>query len=129
MAETDNVVLEHLRHIRGAVDGLRDDMREVKQRVGSLETEVAQVNVRLAEVSNRIDRLANRFLDTDGDLKEVARALVAAPEAWAPEQTKIKRPAEWLVAIRRATGRSGDIGRTVGGLNLLGREEVGLRRR
>jgi hypothetical protein len=36
-----------------------DDMCEVKQRVGALETEVAQVNVRLAEVSNRIDRLAN----------------------------------------------------------------------
>ncbi len=55
MAETDNIVLEHLRHIRGTVDVLRDDMREVKQRIGALETEVAQVNVRLAEVSNRID--------------------------------------------------------------------------
>ena len=60
MAEIDNIVLEHLRHIRATVDILRDDMREVKQRVGALETEVAQVNVRLAEVSNRIDRLANR---------------------------------------------------------------------
>jgi len=61
MAEIDNIVLEHLRHIRGAVDGLRDDMREVKLRVGSLETEVAQMTVRLAEVSNRVDRLANRI--------------------------------------------------------------------
>ena len=60
MAESDNIVLEHLRHIRGAVDLVRDDMREVKQMVGALETEVAQVNVRLAEVSNRIDRLSNR---------------------------------------------------------------------
>jgi predicted nucleic acid-binding Zn-ribbon protein len=60
MAETDSIVHEHLRHIRGSVDVLRDDMREVKQRVGALGTEVAQVNVRLAEVSNRIDRLANR---------------------------------------------------------------------
>src|SRR5205814_1784238 len=33
---------------------------------------------------------------------------------------KIKRPAEWIVAGLRATGRSGDIGRIVGGLNLLG---------
>jgi predicted nuclease with TOPRIM domain len=61
-AESDNIiVLEHLRPIRGAVDGLRDDMREVKQRIESLETEVAQVNVKLAEVSNRVDRLANRI--------------------------------------------------------------------
>ena len=67
-----------------------------------------------------VDRLASRFLDTDGDLKEVARVMVAAPEAWAPEQAKMKRPAEWIVAALRATGRSGDIGRIVGGLNLLG---------
>ncbi len=67
-----------------------------------------------------VDRLASRFLDTDGDLKEVARALVAAPEAWAPERAKIKRPGEWLVAALRATGQSGDIGRIIGGLNLLG---------
>src|SRR4030088_1940187 len=56
-----------------------------------------------------VNRRASRFLDTDGDLKEVARALVAAPEAWAPERTKIKRPAEWITAGLRAIGRSGDI--------------------
>jgi uncharacterized protein (DUF1800 family) len=67
-----------------------------------------------------VDRLARRFLDTDGDLKEVARALVTAPEAWVPERGKIKRPAEWIVAMLRATGLSGDINRIVGGLNLLG---------
>jgi uncharacterized protein (DUF1800 family) len=67
-----------------------------------------------------VDRLASRFLDTDGDLKEVARALVAAPEAWAPEQAKIKRPAEWIAASLRAAGQNGEIGRIVGALNLLG---------
>jgi uncharacterized protein (DUF1800 family) len=67
-----------------------------------------------------VDRLASRFLETEGDLKEVTRALVSAPEAWAPEQAKIKRPAEWIVAALRATGQSGDIQRIVGGLNLLG---------
>lgn len=67
-----------------------------------------------------VDRLASRFLDTDGDLKEMARVLVGAAEAWAPAQAKIKRPAEWIVAALRATGRNGDIGRIVGGLNLLG---------
>jgi hypothetical protein len=29
-AATENLVLEHLRHIGGAVDALREDMREVK---------------------------------------------------------------------------------------------------
>ena len=56
MTETDNIVLEHLRHIRGAVDALRDDMREVKHRVGSLEREVAHVHVKVAELSERVEK-------------------------------------------------------------------------
>ena len=67
-----------------------------------------------------VERLERRFLDTDGDLKALARALIEAPEAWVPERAKIKRPAEWIVAALRATGRNGDIQRIVGGLNLLG---------
>jgi uncharacterized protein (DUF1800 family) len=51
-----------------------------------------------------VDRLAKVFLDTDGDLKEVAKALVNAPEAWTPERAKLKRPTEWMVAALRATG-------------------------
>jgi uncharacterized protein (DUF1800 family) len=67
-----------------------------------------------------VERLTQRFLDTNGDLKEVTRALVASPEAWEPQQAKIKRPGEWIVAALRATGISGDIQRIVGGMALLG---------
>ena len=66
------------------------------------------------------DRLAQRFLDTGGDLKEVAAMLVAAPEAWEPEQTKIKRPNEWIAAALRATGEQGEIPRILQAGNLLG---------
>jgi uncharacterized protein (DUF1800 family) len=67
-----------------------------------------------------VDRLALRFLETEGDLKQVAKALVTAPESWADEQAKIKHPGEWLVAALRAVGASGDIGRTVPATALLG---------
>jgi uncharacterized protein (DUF1800 family) len=67
-----------------------------------------------------VERLTQRFLDTDGDLKEVAKALVSAPESWAPEQAKIKRPGEWIVAGRRATGTQGQIARMTGVQALLG---------
>jgi uncharacterized protein (DUF1800 family) len=67
-----------------------------------------------------VERLTRRFLDTDGDLKEVTRVLVASPEAWEPQQAKIKRPGEWIAAALRATGISGDIQRIVGGMALLG---------
>ena len=56
-----------------------------------------------------VDLLTQRFLDTDGDLKEVAKTLVGAPQSWSPEQAKIKRPGEWIVAARRATGTQGQI--------------------
>jgi uncharacterized protein (DUF1800 family) len=67
-----------------------------------------------------VDALARRFRDTDGDLKEVAKALVAAPEAWQTQQQKVKRPGEWLVAGLRATGRKVEIRRLMGALRLLG---------
>jgi len=40
MTEPNNIVPEHLHHVRGAVDALRDDVREVKHRVGALECEL-----------------------------------------------------------------------------------------
>jgi uncharacterized protein (DUF1800 family) len=51
-----------------------------------------------------VERLAKRFRDTEGDLKEMAKALVAAPEAWATPRSKLRRPTEWIVASLRATG-------------------------
>jgi len=53
-----------------------------------------------------IERLAKRFRDTEGDLKEMAKALVASPEAWATPRSKLKRPTEWIVGALRATGAS-----------------------
>ena len=62
------IVLEHLRHIRGAIDGLRDDMREVKQRLGILENQYANLEIQYASVSNRLDRL-------DGRIERIERRL------------------------------------------------------
>jgi uncharacterized protein (DUF1800 family) len=66
------------------------------------------------------DKLAVRFRETDGDLKEVAKTLVAAPESWNAAGRKLKRPAEWMVAAARATGAAPDITAFVQGQNLLG---------
>jgi len=67
-----------------------------------------------------VELLTQRFLDTDGDLKEVAKALIASPDAWMPEQAKIKRPGEWIIAALRATGEAGDIRRIVQAQAMLG---------
>jgi hypothetical protein len=44
MAEaTDNLILEHLRAIRGNLDLLRDDVQDLKRRMTSMEAQIAQV--------------------------------------------------------------------------------------
>jgi len=51
-----------------------------------------------------VEKLAKVFLETGGDLKEVAKAMVSSPESWAEPPTKLKRPCEWGVGMVRATG-------------------------
>jgi uncharacterized protein (DUF1800 family) len=51
-----------------------------------------------------VERLTKRFIDTGGDLREIARALLEAPETWEPPRDKLKRPSEWLMSCWRAIG-------------------------
>ena len=66
------------------------------------------------------DKLASRFIETDGDLKEVAKTLVTAPESWNAADRKLKRPTEWMVAALRAAGAAPDIPAFLQAQNLLG---------
>jgi uncharacterized protein (DUF1800 family) len=50
-----------------------------------------------------VDKLTKRFLATEGDLKEMAKTLIAAPESWAAPPRKLKRPGEWMIGMLRAT--------------------------
>ncbi len=65
MTETDHIVLEHLRHIRGANDDVRDDIREIKQRVGNLENQYANMSNRLDRMDVWIERIERRLDLTD----------------------------------------------------------------
>ena len=59
-------------------------------------------------------------MDTDGDLKEVAKTLILGSEGWSPKQEKIKRPGEWMVATLRASGIPLNIGQMTGAQTQLG---------
>lgn len=67
-----------------------------------------------------VDKLARAFSDSDGDLKEVAKALITAEESWTPERSKLKRPSEWHVGALRLTGSRGNIARFMRSQLLLG---------
>ena len=53
-----------------------------------------------------VARAAARFRETDGDLREVVRAIVTSPEFFAAEarNAKVKTPLEFVVSAVRATG-------------------------
>lgn len=55
-----------------------------------------------------VDRLARTFRDTDGDLKEVAFALVRSDEAWDAPRTKMRSPQEFVLASVRLMDRQPD---------------------
>ncbi len=58
--ETDNLILEHLRAIRGTLDRHSDELREIKERVGIIETGVGNLGAQYASLSTRLDRLDER---------------------------------------------------------------------
>jgi uncharacterized protein (DUF1800 family) len=68
-----------------------------------------------------VEHLTRRFLDTDGNLKEMAKALVTSSDAWTAPRTKLKRPGEWIVGALRATGVTPtDVRPAIQAQNLLG---------
>ena len=53
-----------------------------------------------------VQRLADTFTRTRGDLASVYRELIAAPQAWQAATPKFKSPWDWAVSSLRALGRS-----------------------
>jgi uncharacterized protein (DUF1800 family) len=51
-----------------------------------------------------VQRLADTFARTGGDLTSVYRELIASPESWQPAQSKFKSPWEWGISSLRAMG-------------------------
>ncbi|MCP3402205.1 DUF1800 family protein [Bradyrhizobium sp. CCGB20] len=68
-----------------------------------------------------VEQMAKTFRDTEGDLKQVAIAMVSSDDAWRGPPSKLKRPGEWVVGMVRATGITVvDPVRFTGGQELLG---------
>jgi uncharacterized coiled-coil protein SlyX len=72
-SDFENLVLEHMRYIRGSVDRMDQRLSDQTNRIGRLETTVTQIHVTLAEHSVRFDRLEARLdrIEKRLDLAEV----------------------------------------------------------
>ena len=51
-----------------------------------------------------VDGVARVFVDSGGDLRELARSLMGLEEAWDPARRKLRTPQDWTVAALRALG-------------------------
>ncbi|SFM44331.1 DUF1800 family protein [Variovorax sp. OV329] len=68
-----------------------------------------------------VDRLADAFTRSGGDLPMLYMALIESPESWAPQAAKFKTPWEWAVSAMRALGwRDAPPRQTIAMLNQLG---------
>jgi len=65
MTETDNEIMEHLLHIRSAIDDMRQDMRELRQPLGALENRYPSMSCQLDCIDSRIERIERRLDPTD----------------------------------------------------------------
>jgi uncharacterized protein (DUF1800 family) len=72
-----------------------------------------------------VERLARLFRDSDGDLAQLARAVIAAPETWSQPTPKVKTPSELIVSALRATGFAGENRVLVQAQTMLGQMPLG----
>ena len=69
-------------------------------------TQLAQHFVGDTPPSSIVDKLASTFLSSGGNLMQVYRTLIDAPEVWQPAPAKFKTPWEWLISSLRGLGKS-----------------------
>lgn len=62
MENVENIILEHLRAIRGKIDQMADDMREMKNRLGNVE---ATQGTTLQQIGHLASSIAQQQLSFD----------------------------------------------------------------
>lgn len=56
-----DLILEHLRAIRGEIGDLKISMTEVKERLGLLEEQYASISRRVDRIDGRLERIERRL--------------------------------------------------------------------
>jgi uncharacterized protein (DUF1800 family) len=105
--EGRKLVLGHVINAGGQHDGeeVLDILAKHPSTARFIATKLARRFVSDTPPPSLVDRLAARFRQTDGDLREVMRTLLTSPEFFAADthHAKIKTPFEFVVSAVRAT--------------------------
>lgn len=106
-------VLGHKIHAGGMKDGeeVLDILARDPHTARHISFELAQRFVSDTPPDALVDRMAQAFLKSDGDIREVLRAMIYSPEFWSKEvyRAKVKTPFELVASATRAVGADVDI--------------------
>jgi uncharacterized protein (DUF1800 family) len=106
-------VLGHQIHAGGMKDGeeVLDLLARDPHTAHHISFELAQRFVSDNPPDALVERMAQTFLKSDGDIREVLRTMIYSPEFWSKDvyQTKIKTPFEFVVSATRAVGADVDV--------------------
>jgi len=106
-------VLGHQIHAGGMKDGeeVLDILARDPHTAHHISFEIAQRFVSDDPPAALVDRMAETFLKTDGDIREVLHTMIYSPEFWSKNayRTKIKTPFELVVSATRAVGAEVDV--------------------
>ena len=101
-------VLGHEIHEGGMKDGEKvlDILVRDPHTAHHISYELAQRFVSDTPPASLVDRMAQTFLKSDGDIREVLRTMIYSPEFWSKEayRAKIKTPFELVASATRAVG-------------------------
>src|SRR5215472_6727955 len=106
-------VLGHKIHAGGMKDGeeVLDILARDPQTAHHISLELAQCFVSDNPPAALVDRMAQTFLKSDGDIREVLHTMIYSPEFWSKDayKAKIKTPFELVASAARAIGAEVDV--------------------
>jgi len=104
----DKHVLGKTIHENGVQEGMEvlDVLAGSPQTARFISKKLAQRFVADDPPPELVNRLAGRFQETDGDIREILHTLFTSPEFWSPQsyRAKVKTPLEFVVSAVRASG-------------------------
>ena len=65
----ENLVLEHLRHMRGKIDNIEADISDIKLRMSSAERHLGEIQMQMAGLNSRMDRFDERMMRVERRLE------------------------------------------------------------
>jgi uncharacterized protein (DUF1800 family) len=104
----DKHVLGQTIHDSGQQEGLEmlNKLASSPQTAHFIARKLAQRFVADDPPPSLVNHLSDRFLQSDGDIREVLHTLFTSPEFWSPQtyRAKVKTPLEFVVSTIRASG-------------------------